>query len=273
LTPGSNTKVDTIPITSPFIKSGLAPTLISAVSPDIYVLLASNSTQNSTTAILDYTPPAKGAHAPTPLVLGLQGTLSFSQIVESMAAFPNHQLFFLSAAGLVQSVTLTNASNQEATNVLIQKEIAQPLPVSAKDFTSTTPVPMVTPGGTNALSIPGTTLSDALAAGTVNNVPHLYIMDVSLHRVLDLVVADNAAGASTPTTGASPASTSTTTVGGGVTGSVMLLLARQYTSSTLFAQVKSLAFDAQSVQADVVTQNASQMNLISFSTSSQNGCA
>ncbi len=273
LTPELNTKVDTIPITSPFIKSGLAPTLISAVSPDIYVLLASNSTQNSTTAILDYTPPAKGARAPTPLVLGLQGTLSFSQIVESMAAFPNHQLFFLSAAGLVQSVTLTNASNQEATNVLLQKEIAQPLPVSAKDFTSTTPVPTVTPGGTNALSIPGTTLSDALAVGMVNNVSHLYIMDVGLHRVLDLVVADNAAGTSTPTTGATPPSTSTTTVGGGVTGSVMLLLARQYTSSTLFAQVKSIAFDAQSVQVDVVTQNASQMNLISFSASSQIGCA
>jgi hypothetical protein len=98
-------------------------------------------------------------------------------------------------------------------------------------------------------------------------------MDVGLHRVLDLVVADNAAGTSTPTNGAAPASTSTTTVGGGVTGSVMLLLERQYTSSTLFAQVKSIAFDAHSVQVDVVTQNASQMNLISFSTSSQIGCA
>ncbi|HYL43369.1 MAG TPA: Stp1/IreP family PP2C-type Ser/Thr phosphatase [Ktedonobacteraceae bacterium] len=272
LTPG-NPKVDTVPLTSPFIKSGLAPTLISAVSPDIYVLLASNSTQNSTTAILDYTPPAKGAHAPAPLVLGLQGTLSFSQIVESMVAFPNHQLFFLSAAGLVQSVTLVNAGNQVATNVLVQKAIAQPLPVSAKDFTWATPVPTVTPGGTNALSIPGTTLSHSLAVGTVNNVSHLYIMDVGLHRVLDLVVADNAAGTSTPTNGAAPASTSTTTVGGGVTGSVMLLLERQYTSSTLFTQVKSIAFDAHSVQVDVVTQNASQMNLISFSTSSQIGCA
>lgn len=272
LTPG-NPKVDTVPLTSPFIKSGLAPTLISAVSPDIYVLLASNSTQNSTTAILDYTPPAKGAHAPAPLVLGLQGTLSFSQIVESMVAFPNHQLFFLSAAGLVQSVTLVNAGNQVATNVLVQKAIAQPLPVSAKDFTWATPVPTVTSGGTNALSIPGTTLSHSLAVGTVNNVSHLYIMDVGLHRVLDLVVADNAAGTSTPTNGAAPASTSTTTVGGGVTGSVMLLLERQYTSSTLFTQVKSIAFDAHSVQVDVVTQNASQMNLISFSTSSQIGCA
>jgi hypothetical protein len=53
----------------------------------------------------------------------------------------------------------------------------------------------------------------------------------------------------------------------------MLLLARQYTSPTLFAQVKSMAFDAQMAQVDVITQNASQMNLITFSTSSQIGCA
>ncbi len=265
ITPGPNARIDaTIPLTSPFIKSGLTPTLISASTPDIYVLLASNSTQNSTTAILDYAPPAKGAHATAPLVLGPQGTLSFSQIVESMAAFPNHQLFFLSADGLVQSVTLVNNGNQAATNVLVQKEIAQPLPVSAKDYSWATPVPTVTTGGTNALSIPGTTLSHSLAVGTVNNVPHLYIMDVALHRVLDLVVANSATG-TTPT--------STTTGGGGVTGSVMLQLARQYASSSLFAQVKSIAFDDQNVQVNVVTQNASQMNLITFGTSSQIGCA
>src|SRR5437879_2930549 len=170
-----------------------------------------------------------------------------------MVAFPNHQLFFLSAAGLVQSVTLANAGNQEATNVLVQKEIAQPLPVSAKDFTWTTPVPTVTPGGTNALSIPGTTLSHSMAVGMVNNVPHLYIMDVALHRVLDLQ--------------------ETSTTGGGVTVYVMLQMVRQYTSSTLFAQVKSITFDAHSVQVDVVAQNGPSMNLITFSTSSPNGCS
>ncbi len=267
MTPGQHTKVDAIvPLTSPQIKSDMVPALITASTSNVYVLLAPPpSTQGSSSTVLDYEPSAKGAHAGAALSLTAQGNLSFSQSVASMAAFPNHQLFFLLAGGSVQSVALLSSGNQEAANVLLQKAIAQPLPVSGQDFSWATPVPTASTGGTNALLIPGAPVSNSLAVGIMGTVPHLYILDITQHRVLDLQTAAGANVAPTPTSEA--------TGGGGVTGSVMLQLVRQYASPSLFSSVKSMAFNAQNVQVDMVTQNLSGMNLVTFSTSSANGCA
>jgi hypothetical protein len=117
--------------------------------------------------------------------------------------------------------------------------------------------------------IPGTSVSPSLSVGVVGAAPHLYILDITQHRVLDLQAAAGANLASTPAS----TPTSKATGGGGVTGSVMLQLVRQYTSPTLFGAARSMAFDTQKVQAEVLTQSAASMNVIAFGTSSPNGCA
>jgi hypothetical protein len=105
-------------------------------------------------------------------------------------------------------------------------------------------------------------------------VPHLYVLDATLRRILDLKVAD----ASTGPGGTSLTPTATNTGGGAVNNasSVKLHLERQYASATLFAQARSMAVDPQSSQVTVVAQtppNASSMlSLVSFNASSPNGC-
>jgi hypothetical protein len=138
-------------------------------------------------------------------------------------------------------------------------------------------VPTVTPGGMASLSVPGATLPHTLAVGLVNTVPHLYILDANLHRILDLKVAD-AIGSSTTTT-SSVTPTATNTGGGAVTTAtpVTLHLERQYASPTLFAQARSMSVDSLGTQVNVVAQtpsNASSMlSLVSFNASPQIGCA
>ena len=271
-------KVEATTAIGPFLgKNGQVPKLIAASPPDIYVVIAADSTQTMTT-ILDYAPTNK-VHQPlgTPPA---SSSITVSTPIMSMVAFPMHQLFLLQADGMVQSLQF--ASGEHATtSVLLQQAIAQPLPVSAKEFTWTMTVPTVTPGGMTSLSVPGATLPHTLAVGLVNSVPHLYILDANLHRILDLKVAGASAGAvgSSTTTTSSVTPTATNTGGGAVNAAtpVTLHLERQYASPTLFAQAKSMAVDPQGTQVNVVAQtpsNASSMlSLVSFNASSQIGCA
>jgi hypothetical protein len=270
-------KVDATTTIGQFLgKQGQVPKLIAASPPDIYVVIAADSTQTITT-ILDYAPTSK-VHQPL-AAPPTSSTITVSNTIVSMAAFPTRQLFLLLADGTVQSLQFASGDH-ETTSVLVQQPIAQPLPVSARDFTWTTPVPTVTPGGTTSLSVPGATSPRTLAMGVVNSVPHLYILDATLHRILDLKVADASTvpgGTSiTPTNAVTPTVTNT---GGGAVNSaspVKLHLERQYASATLFAQARSMAVDPQSSQVNVVAQtppNAlSMLSLVSFNASSPNGC-
>jgi hypothetical protein len=271
-------KVDATTTIGQFLgKQGQVPKLIAASWPDIYVVIASDSTQTMTT-ILDYAPTSK-VHQP----LGpppTSSTIAVSNTIVSMAAFPTQQLFLLLADGTVQSLPFASGDHA-TTSVLVQQPIGQPLPVSAKDFTWTMSVPTVTSGETTALSVPGATSPRTLAVGVVNAVPHLYILDATLHRILDLKVADASTGSVgtsiTPTNAVTP--TATNTGGGAVNNAspVKLHLERQYASATLFAQARSMAVDPQSSQVNVVAQtlpNASSimLSLVSFNASSPNGC-
>ncbi|TMD69320.1 MAG: Stp1/IreP family PP2C-type Ser/Thr phosphatase [Chloroflexi bacterium] len=256
------------PIDPHLVRADQVPTLITAVGTDVYVVFGSTTVQTST-LIMDYFPKAK-----TPLAQTAASTLSFSNTIMSVAAFPNHQLFFLLAGGSVQSIQLVGGTQtQPATSVLVDHPIAQPLPLSAKTFSWQTPVPTVTQEGTKALAVPGTSSPSSLGAGTVNGEPHLYIMDTASHRILDLKTMSGG-NTGTATTGVTPTSTAT---GGGVAttnSSVTFHLAQQYVSPTFLAQPKSTAVDAQGSQINVLSQNTSSMlALISFHTNPQNVCA
>ncbi len=250
------------------IQAGQIPMLITASGSDVYVVFGSNTAQTET-HIMDFSPKAG-----KPLAQTTQSTFSSSDTIMSVAAFPNHELFFLHAGGSVQSLQLMAGSqNASETSVLVTTPIAHPLPVKAK-FIAQTPVPTVIQGGTKSLDIPGTVSSSALAVSSVNGEPHLYIMDAAFHRVLDLTPM-GAGSTQTPTTGVTPTPTNT---GGGVAttnSAVTLQLVQQYVSFSLLIQPRSLAVDTQGSQIDVTSQNdASMLALVSFHTNPQkNSCA
>jgi len=181
----------------------------------------------------------------------------------------------LQEGGLVQSIQV-NTGNQVATSVLVTDPINPPLSGNVQNFTVQTPVPTVPTSGSTSLSLPGTNSSSALAVGTPapGTLPHLYIMDATLQRVLDLQVAQGGtAGGVTPPVATATASSNKG--GGGIISSPSskLQLVKQYASSSLFAQMKSLTVDSPDAQVNVLAQNsASTLSLTSFSVSQQNGC-
>jgi serine/threonine protein phosphatase PrpC len=256
-------------IDAKLVQNGQIPKWIAASGSDIYVVFGSNSTQTSAVTV-DYTMKAGKlpAQASTPY------TTSFSAGIESIAAFPNQQLFFLLADGSVKSLQLSGSNpNPEAISVLTQDAIARPLPVTAKTFTWQTAVPTVTTGGTKSLTVAGATSSSALVVGLVNNEPHLFILDAIQHRVLELTAVGGSATTVTPAVHIT--ATSTASGAGVVTAPtpVTLKLVEQYASSTLFNQSKSIAVDAQSSTTNVLTQGQGPaFNLVAFGPNQQDSC-
>ena len=121
-----------------------------------------------------------------------------------------------------------------------------------------------------------------LAASMVDTMPHLYIVDEQLRRIVDLKLAETTTVSTPkPATNPTPGKTSSTpTVSGGgvVSGTptfsatnATFQVAQQYHSSHLFVQVKSVAVDPKGI--DVLIQNtSSSFSLLSINTSSQNAC-
>ncbi len=256
-----------MPIDPKLVSSGQTPQLIASTSSDVYVVIGASATQ-STVQIIDYAPNKAGK----PLAQVTSFPFTFSHAIFSIAAFPNHQLFFLLADGSIESLQFAS-TNQAPTSVLIQNAIAQPLANSGVPFTWQMPVPTVTTGSTKSLGVPGTTSSSALAVSFVNKVPHLFILDVMLHRILELTpVGDSGATGTTIT----PTPKSTNIGGGSVNDAtpITLSLVKQYASSTLFTQGKSLAVDTLGANVNVLTQSSSSSspNVVAFSTTAQTGC-
>lgn len=250
-----NKLVSSIPLS---LRNGQAPSLLAAWGQDIYVvLIAPNSTSIS---IEDFAPAKGGNHQ-----LQMTSTsVSVSSAPGSIAAFPNKQLFLLLQDGTVQSLQLSS-SQSATTSVFVDQQVPQPLAASAPTFNWQTPVPTAPTTGSKALAIPNAP-ANALVSALVGNVPHLYIMDSNLHRILDLTVAPASDGSATSTP---TATASAGTVGGGTNavpgvGSV-LHLQQQYESAGLFAQMRSLVVDAQDAKADVLAESTtSSLNLVSF---------
>ena len=217
------------------------PGLITAWGQDIYVASTYSSIPNAV-HIEHFT--ANVQSSPT------QFTFSVAASIVSMTAFPNHQIFLLLADGSVESMQLTDGKQNPPTPVLIQHPITQTLPVNSQDFTFTQNVPAVTPvtsGNEAPLTVSGNAM---LTAGMVNGIPHLFILDTTNHRVLDLKETGSNTG---PEVG--------------------FQLVQQYASSSILAQAKSITFDPQNPQIDILSQDdQSYYNLVTIGVSSQTAC-
>jgi len=255
LQPGQQQLKPVTPIDKALIISGQTPTLVAARGTDVYVVLtspqAANAAQNA--LILDFTiDTAKGTLKTGPKI----AQLSLSSTIVSITAFPNRLLFLSLANGSVQSLQLTSAGPSplpikapSPTNVLVQQPIAPSLGINEAAFTPATPVPTVATPAVQAGSTQLTVSSTApLSTSLVGTVPHLYIADTANRRLLDLQPAPDA-GTSTP---------------------IRLQLVRQYVSSGLFAQVKSLTLNSSSGAAYVLTQkNQAVFSLVSVNLNAQ----
>ncbi len=245
------------------------PSFVTAWGPDVYVVLtsATAATQNQA-FIQSYTVTADNK-------LMMQGALtkiSISSDIVSVAAFPSHQLFLAYSNGSIQSLM---SGSQTGVSVVVNHPIPTPLQASAQTFTTATPVPQVIGPASVFLTLSHAPL---LVAGSVNKVPHLYVVDLFYHRVLDLQEA--ASVPATPVATPSPTQTSGSSSGsgGGIASSssqVTMQLMQQYASPSLLSQVVGAVADPLNVQLHLLTetnQNGVVQSLIGLDVNAQDTC-
>jgi hypothetical protein len=205
---GALKDVNDATIDQTFTKNNEMPMLLTAWGDDVYVVLASTTSQDNTATILDIPINADKLQAPHAL------TISITTALVSMTAFPSHQLFLVYKDGSIQSLQL-GSGNQTPVSVVVQNPIPAPLATTPRDFTASVTVPLPPDQPASLSSFLAVTGATTLLSGTVDKVPHLYIVDGMYHRIIDLrVVAAPAAG--TPTAPPATPKPTTNAAGGGV---------------------------------------------------------
>ncbi len=245
------------------------PAFITAWGADVYVVLTSATAAAQNQAFIQsYTVTADNKL----MIQGQPTKISISSDIVSVAAFPNHQLFLAYNNGSVQSLM---SGSQTGVSVVVNHPIPTPLAASAQTFTAATPVPLVTGPASVFLTLSHAPL---LIAGSVNKIPHLYVVDLFYHRVLDLQVIASALPVSalspTPTLGA----IATNAPGGGVASAsnqVTMQLMQQYAAVALLTQVVSVVADPLKVQLYLLTetnQNGVVQSFIGLDVNAQDTC-
>ena len=239
-------------------KNGNTPRLMTVSGTDIYVALTSDTAQTSTT-IVYYTFDNKTNKLNVPAKNSQ--TISTSNAIVSIAAFPHQQLFLLTKAGDVQSLAFTASTPAPApAPVSVQPAVAPPLTFDANTFSASTLIAPPTPTlkQETVLEVPNARF---LVTGTAGNDTHLYVVDDGLyHRVLDLQMAK----------GSAPAAATTT-------APMKMQLVQQYTSPNLFTNIKGVGADPNAkAQLHLVTQsdlNTPTRNFSTVTTGANPACA
>jgi serine/threonine protein phosphatase PrpC len=283
---GVVTKAASVATVDPaLIKKGMVPKFVTAWNQDIYVVLTA-TTGSTSSEVLDFTLDHDNFKPNNGSPRAVQ--ISSSATIRSFTALPNNQLFLLLDDGNIQSLQL-GGNSAAPVSVQMQQPIPSPLSTSAAGFTANTLVPTPSPAlSSDFLAVPGAT---ALASGSVvigpNTTQHLYVVDPTNHRTLDLIVSPAAASLGTQTPVATPATktpTASATAKAGATpaatsnGAKPVMQARlyqQFVSASLLATVKSIAADPAGNGIDLLTQsgaNNSNLNFITVDVRQQSPC-
>ena len=226
--------------------SGESPMLVTGYGADVYVLLVSSPSATTTHAqIIDFTIGPNNIFNPKPA----RTAFTLTGSIASMAAFPQHMLYFLLANGSLMSLQVGGAS-ATLMPVLVQAPLVPPLADSGAAFTSTMAVP-TSAGAASTTTGPvplrvanaGDLTTDSLSVAVVGGVPHLYLADTANRRVLDL-------------SGGPTAMAGTSSSGG---KSLLFQMVQQYASSSLLAQMKGIVADARGMVLYVLTQSSPTM--------------
>ena len=270
-TSGSLKLTYSITIDSKFTQGGYTPKYLTAWGTDVYIVLTSVTSPGSVTFLHYVVANSKLAIAPD------KGNETISTpLIESIAAFPFHQLFLLMKDGSVQSLTFAGTAKLLPIPVSTDQNVGAPLSFSATTFDASKQfsVPNVQPSPSSSqvsqtLQLPSAKL---LVAGTVGTIPHLYIVDDSMyHRVLDFAISKGGATATTAIQGSTPTANATTASLTPVT----MKLNHQYTSSQLFTNVKGIVPDPKAAALYLVAQNVPNTqgpNLITLNMAQNTSC-
>ncbi len=225
------------------------PEALAAWGGDVFVGLASNATPSNIT-LLDYTLNNTNQFPSVPV----QSSSTSANSIVSMVAFPNKQLFLIDSAG-VKSIQFVKDTTQ-ATPVILQGKVPAPLNIDALSYNAATPVPTPPTNTSTFLQLSGAT---AMAAGTLSDDPnpHLFILDSSNSRILELKIVPSAAlpAATTPTITASAGG------GGAMASGISMQLINQFASVSVLGNAKSVVVDPTSTQNMVyaLTQDAQHL--------------
>ena len=251
LTPDDNgvLKSNATTIDPKYIGAGYSPKLMASWGGDVFILLPLTSAPTNA-KILHFTIQDDTiATQPTPVEVPISTTNG----VTTLAVFPDRQLFLLDMVGGVYSYQFPqggNAPQATLVQVVVQPAVTSPLNVDSTSYTAATPVPQIPDAQKSPyLFVQGATL---LAAGPVKNDkdPHLFVVDNTKHRILELKTA--------------PSAVPTGNAGGVQGGGLKMNLLHQYTSLTTLDTVKGVVVDPAQVNLSLVTQKGTQVTSPTF---------
>ncbi|GCE11679.1 Stp1/IreP family PP2C-type Ser/Thr phosphatase [Tengunoibacter tsumagoiensis] len=230
------------------VQNGWSPAFLTVSQNDVYLILTSKTTANQAW-ILTYAADKPGD--------ALQRmNISTSVDLLSVAAEPDRQLFLLYSNGSVQSLQLNPGA--APVNVPVSSPINVPIGVDGKNLSWNTSIATPIPQSTQFLTIPGATVpgSAFLVGGSIGGESHLYVVDNTNHRVIDLTFPKGsnvsiAAPTSQTATVTPQATASSTKTPETIPGA---RLVRQYASPQTITQVNSMLIDASGTHLILLSQ-------------------
>jgi serine/threonine protein phosphatase PrpC len=217
------------------------PSALAAWGSDIFLALASKATTSNIT-LLYYSLGNNNQFArPQQSTSTITST---ANTIVSMVAFQKRQLFLLDNAGGLNSVQFVNGSTSPIA-LILQGKMPAPLNIDAQQYNAATPVP--TPSTTNSSPFLQFSGATGMAAGTLSDDPdpHLFILDGTMNRILELKVVPSASVTSSITS-----ATPTTVAGGGgaMASGLSVQLLNQFVSPNALYAARALVVDPSSSQ-------------------------
>jgi serine/threonine protein kinase len=222
-------------------EGNFTPSALAAWGSDIFLALVSKATP-SNIILLYYN---LGINNQFVSIEQSTSTISNSaNALVSMVAFEKHQLFLLDNSGGLKSVQFVKGSTPPG-DVILQGKMPAPFNIDAQQYNAATPVP--TPSMTNSSPFLQFSGATGMAAGTLSDDPdpHLFILDGTMNRILELKVVPSASVTSSITS-----ATPTTVAGGGgaMASGLSMQLLNQFVSPSALYAAKSLVVDPSSSQ-------------------------
>ncbi len=249
-----------ISVDSKLVTDGWTPAFVTAYGDDISLILTGSKFPHQAT-LLSYD-AANWQNAPRKVQISLSADLV------SVAAFPNKQLFVLTSDGHVKSLMYGDGGNAaHPDDLALQDPVSPPLANDAMNFNVDTFIVTADPPSSQVVT-PAQTGMTLLAAGSVGDNPHLYVVDNPNHRVLDLkFVPSQSVNLTPPPTPTNEASTPTALPsppsGAGVVNPASLKLLQQFASTSVLSAMKSAAVSSDGKQLYLLTQGGSMLTTVS----------
>jgi hypothetical protein len=244
-------KDDPAPLDNTLMSQGWSPQFLASYEADVYVILTSKTVQHQA-MVLHY--DANNWQKPPQ-----SAEISLSSDMVSVVASAQKRLFLLTSDGLIKTLQYgENGGTPPVEDLSLQNPVSPPLALDETKFAVSTPIATAVPASSQVITS-STSNKNVLVVGSVNEKLHLYLVDNSNHRIMDLEFQP---GQPVPTA-TSATATSTSSTGGGAVSQPSLRVDHQFVFSTVLPSIQSATVGPDGKQLHLLQQDGHAITTIS----------